>query len=252
MTKIIFIVLLMTLLTLPLPKMSEGKIKAELRNCILNEFGEGEISLKIEGSEKDLASGKFESILLEARQFSTMVKLGEFLPKDPQSKEEEILNFSLPGLVVDKGIAFLVKGKFEIETFKKQGKFQILELEESYFYGVVSEENLESFIQKQNPQFKNLKVKLLTDSVKVSCEAPFLFLSIPVEMDGRLVLENPFQIYIKDFKLHIGGFRAAVLEDLVMTNLNPVVDLKQVPFSVKLKEIEITLGQLKISLLVKV
>ncbi len=249
--KIRFIGLLVILLTLSLPKISEGGIKAELRDCILNEFEEGEISLKIEGSEKDLASGRFKNILIEAKQFSTMAKLGEFFPKNSQLKRE-ILNFSLPGLVVDKGIAFFVKGKFGIETFKKQGKFQILELEESFFYGLISERNLEYFIQKQNPQFKNLKVKLLTDSVKVSFKAPFLFLIIPVEMLGRLVLENPSQIYIKDFKLHIGGIRALILENLIMTKLNPIVDLTQLPFSVKLEKIEITPGQLKISLSIKI
>jgi len=153
-------------------------------------------------------------------------------------------------LVVNKGIAFLVKGKIEIETFKKKRKFKILELEESYFYGVVSEKNLEYFIQKQNPQFKNLKVRLFADLVKVSFEAPFL--STPVEMVGRLVLKNPSQIYIKDFKLEISGFRVVILENLIMSKLNPVVDLKQLPFFAKLEEIEITPGQLKISFSVKI
>lgn len=249
--KIKCIGLFMILLTLSLPMISEGGMKAELRDCILNEFEEGEISLRIEGSEEDLVLGRFESILIEARQFSTMAKLGQFFPKNSQLGKG-VSNFSLPGLIADKGIASFIKGKFEIKTFKEQGKFQILELEESHFYGLISEKNLEGFIQKQNPQFKNLKVKLLTDSVKVSFEVTLLFLTIPVEMLGRLVLENPSQIYIRDFTLHISGLRAIIIENLVMTQLNPIVDLKQLPFLVKLEKIEITSGQLKISLSMKI
>ena len=81
---------------------------------------------------------------------------------------------------------------------------------------------------------------------------PLLFLNIPVEMVGRLVLKNPSQIYIRDFKLKISRFRALILENLIMTKLNPVVNLKQLPFFAKLKEIEITPGQLKISFSVKI
>jgi len=43
-----------------------------------------------------------------------------------------------------------------------------------------------------------------------------------------------------------------ILENLIMSKLNPVVDLKQLPFFAKLEEIEITPGQLKISFSVKI
>jgi len=93
MRKIKFIVLVLTLLTLSFPKISEGDIKAELRNCILNEFKEGEISLKIEGSEKDLVLGRFKSILIEASQFSTIAKLGEFFPQKSSIKKRNFKFF---------------------------------------------------------------------------------------------------------------------------------------------------------------
>ena len=53
MRRIAFVGVCLVVLIMLVSQMSEGQIRTELRNCILNEFQEGEISVKIEGYEKD-------------------------------------------------------------------------------------------------------------------------------------------------------------------------------------------------------
>ena len=110
---------------LVLPEVSQGgRIRAEIRNCILEEFEKGQVKVKIEGPDEYLASGRFKKIYIEARQFTSMAKLGEFFFKNPELSKN-ILNFSLPGLVMDEGIASLIEGKFDIETLREKGALKV-------------------------------------------------------------------------------------------------------------------------------
>ena len=244
-----FVIPFLLLLTFVLPEVSQGDgIKEKLRNCILNEFEKGQVRVKIEGSEEYLASGRFKKIHIEARQFTSMAKLGEFFFKNPELSKN-ILNFSLPGLVMDEGIASLIEGKFDIEALREKGVLKILRLKEGRFCGTTSEKNLESFIQKQNPHFKDLQLNLLEGSAKISFKLSFL--DIPVQMQGKFGLKNPSQVCLQDFKLRVFDIRVRALEDLVATTLNPIIDLKDEPFIVKIEKIEITPGKLKLAFSVK-
>ena len=73
---------------LVLPEVSQGgRIRAEIRNCILEEFEKGQVRVEIEGSEEYLVSGRFKKIHIEARQFTSMAKLGEFFFKLTSNSE---------------------------------------------------------------------------------------------------------------------------------------------------------------------
>ena len=83
-----FVIPFLLLLTFVLPEVSQGDgIKEKLRNCILNEFEKGQVRVQIEGSEEYLVSGRFKKIYIEARQFTSMAKLGEFFFKLTSNSE---------------------------------------------------------------------------------------------------------------------------------------------------------------------
>ena len=83
-----FAIPFLLLLIFVFPEVSQGDgIKEKLRNCILNEFEKGQVRVQIEGPEEYLASGRFKKIHIEARQFTSMAKLGEFFFKLTSNSE---------------------------------------------------------------------------------------------------------------------------------------------------------------------
>ena len=235
-----FLILTIAIFLIPNVPLAEETIKGKLKTCILGKFERGKINLDIEATEEELSQGIFRSIRLEAKEFSTFVKAKEFFAEDI-GFSKGIMNASLPGLMVDKVVALVTQGKFDLKALIEKGEFKTLSLEEVDFYVAVSEKNLTEFIGRQNPQLKNLKIKLGKDRAKVQ----FNYIIFPVAMTGRFVLEDS-KVYLREFKLYLIGIQMIILQHMMAAQVNPLADLKQFPFSIELEKIEVTPGYLEI------
>jgi len=196
--------------------------------------------LDIQATEEELSQGIFRSIRLEAKEFSSFVKAKEFFAEDI-GLSKGIMNASLPGLIVDKAVALLSQGKFDITMLIEKGEFKTLSLGKVDFYVAASEKNLTEFIRKQNPHLKNLKIKLLKNRAKVQ----FKYIIFPVVMTGRFVLEDS-KVYLREFKLCLIGIQMMILQQMMAAQVNPLADLKEFPFSIELDKIEVTPGYVEI------
>jgi len=236
----VFLVLTIAIFLVPNPILPEETVREKLGASILGKFEEGKIDLDIEGTEGELSQGIFRSIRLEAEEFSTFVKAKEFFVQDI-GLPEEILNASLPGLIVDKAVALFGQGKFNITSLIEKGEFRTLSLERADFYVAVSEKNLTRFIRKQNPRFRNLKIRLLENRARVQ----FDYIMLPVVMTGRFVLEHS-KVYVREFKLYLAGIPMIILQEIMSAKVNPLADLTEFPFLVQLDTIEVSPGYLEI------
>ena len=235
-----FLILTIAILLIPNLLLAEETIKGKLRTSILGKFEKGKINLNIEATEEELSQGIFRSIRLEAKEFSTFVKAKEFFAEDI-GFSKGIMNASLPGLMVDKVVALVTQGKFDLKALIEKGEFKTLSLEEVDFYVAVSEKNLTEFIGRQNPQLKNLKIKLGKDRAKVQ----FNYIIFPVVMTGRFALEDS-KVYLRKFRLYLVGIQMIVIQQILAARVNPLADLRQFPFSIELEKIEVTPGHLEI------
>ena len=235
-----FLILTIAIFLIPNVPLAEETIKGKLKTCILGKFEKGKINLNIEATEEELSQGTFRSIRLEAKEFSTFVKAKEFFAENI-GLLKGIMNASLPGLIVDKAVALLSQGKFDITVLREKGEFKTLSLERVDFYVAVSEKNLTEFIRKQNPHLKNLKIKLVKNQAKVQ----FNYIIFPIVMTGRFVLEDS-KVYLREFKLYLVGIQMIILQQILAAKVNPLADLKQFPFSIELEKIEVTPGYLEI------
>ena len=235
-----FLILTIAILLIPNLLLAEETIKGKLRTSILGKFEKGKINLKIEATEEELSYGIFRSIRLEAKELSTFARAKEFFAED-MGLSKGIMNASLPGLMVDKVVALVTQGKFDLKALIEKGEFKTLSLEEVDFYVAVSEKNLTEFIGRQNPQLKNLKIKLGKDRAKVQ----FNYIIFPVVMTGRFALEDS-KVYLRKFRLYLVGIQMIVIQQILAARVNPLADLRQFPFSIELEKIEVTPGHLEI------
>ena len=230
----------MAIFLIPNVPLAEETIKGKLRTCILRKFEKGKINLNIEATEEELSQGIFRSIYLEAKELSSFAKAKEFFAEDI-GLSKGIMNASLPGLIVDKAVAVVTQGKFDIALLIEKGKFETLSLEKVDFYVAVSEKNLTKFIRKQNPHLENLKIMLGKNRAKVQ----FNYIVFPVLMTGRFVLEDS-KVYLREFKLYLIGIQMIIIQQMMAAKVNPLADLRQFPFSIELEKIEVTPGYLEI------
>lgn len=235
-----FLILTIAIFLIPSVPLAEETIKGKLKTCILEKFEKGKINLNIEATEEELSQGIFRSIRLEARELSTFVKAKEFFAEHI-GLSKGIMNASLPGLIVDKAVALLSQGKFDLKALIEKGQFKTLSLGKVDFYVAVSEKNLTEFIGKQNPHLKNLKIKLVKNRARVQ----FNYIMFPIVMTGRFILEDS-KVYLREFKLYLVGIQMIILQQILATKVNPLADLKQLPFSIELEKIEVTPGYLEI------
>lgn len=234
-----FLILTIAIFLIPNVSLAKETIKGKLRTCILGKFEKGKINLHIEATEEELSQGIFRRIHLEAEELNTFAKAKEFFAKD-MGLSKDIMNASLPGLIVDEAVAVVTQGKFDLKALIEKGQFKTLSLEKVDFYVAVSEKNLTEFIRKQNPHLKNLKIQLGKDRAEVR----FNYIIFPVVMTGRFVLEGS-KVYLREFRLYLVGIQMIVIQQMMAARVNPLADLKQFPFSVELEKIEVTPGYLK-------
>ncbi|KUK13521.1 MAG: DUF2993 domain-containing protein [Synergistetes bacterium] len=135
----------------------------------------------------------------------------------------------------------------------KEGKIEVKKAEEVKLMMVITEANLNSFLQerikkgKEN-NLKKAKVKIKKDILYVaaSYQLDGIPLRILIELKSKIAIEGD-KIILKDYKLHIGGFNPGndFTENLI-SKVNPIFDLKNLPFPVKNAQIEQSDGKIVI------
>lgn len=127
----------------------------------------------------------------------------------------------------------------------KEGQIKILSVKDVKLTMTITEENLNNFLKekiKENKAdgLKNASVKIKKEFLYLaaSYQIDALPLRILVELKSKLDIEES-KIILKDYKLYLSGFSAG--EDFthrLLSKINPVFDLKNLPFPVKKAQIE--------------
>ncbi len=121
----------------------------------------------------------------------------------------------------------------------EKGKIRLNKIKDVKFLMVITEEDLNSFLQerlkKSSEGIKSAYIKIKRERVSLvaSYQVNGLPLRFLIELTGKLALEGT-KIIPSEYKLYVGGLK---LSDEFTTNLleriNPIFDLKTLPFPVE-------------------
>lgn len=147
-----------------------------------------------------------------------------------------------PDLVVDPLVLTLRNAQFTTNPF------EVTSIGEATFSGRISEASINRYLQKQGRttgNFRNVRVELLQDQVRVSALAAVLQVEVPITTTGRIRIGDGLRVNYDPTNLTVGGVGvpASVL-GMLATRVNPLVDLSGLRFTPLIERVTIDPGGL--------
>lgn len=143
-----------------------------------------------------------------------------------------------------------IKGKLkdvsvDVPSLFSSRKIKISKIETSQIQMEIKEEDLQEYL-RQDKDFRKMKIKLKEGRVEIIGIVEILGVKLPTTVEGNFrIEENLIRFVGKRLKLNQRQLPDDLAE-MVLKKVNPVIDLSAFSLPLKIKEIEIKEGKIKI------
>ena len=195
-----------------------NKIEDGLEERLPSIIGPAEsYEVEVSGRALKMIDGRLAKILIHGRN----VKLQGFPVDD--------LEVEMRGVVFDKE------------------KSQLESAEQTLFTAIVGEKTLVNYIRRNQPDIKDLRLKLANGAMTVQTRPRALGLSAPVSLTGKLRLRPGNKVDMDTDTMSVAGLNVpGRVIDFIMNRVNPVLDLSLGNFPAVITKVTIQPGAIKV------
>lgn len=154
------------------------------------------------------------------------------------------------GLEVQRGFIVLEDAVLDLPRLIEEKKFRFREKGKTEFYFEVDEDAINSLLDKKGAKLKvrNAKLRLENDRIAFSGKVRFLFFNNHVSLHGSMFARNETEIHFVPQKLRLDFLPVpGMLLGAIRRKINPVADLADFRFHVRIGALESTKSRLLIA-----
>ncbi len=217
------------------PKQWEKKLEISIYKIL-----EGSQDIKVEATAKKDKLGEFSFVKVEAEQTYSFVHISELLGEG-MTFPEKVLQTDIYGLKADKMIAEFADLKVNAEKLWDEGEIKTKSIAEVKLYLRISQGNLEDLLRSKNKHISDLKVEMRGGKIYLSGMIPVTGrIAIKLSINGRLEIDDKGRIQVIDYEIFANDSRVpSLIANTLVRLVNPLLDLREIPFRLDLKTIDI-------------